>query len=469
MKNKITKRLILTNLIILSFSLLCFFIISSYNLNFQAQEQAELQIAAESSAVIERTINLEYVYYSIADENDSLHPPVVFFEEVIFQTQNEQASIHIYGKYEDGTLKFPTTDILSKYIDINEEFEQFILNLEANSPEMIVIDGEKYLVLVTPYLLLDEENAIISILEMETVNSLTTSSIMLSCLVFVILVIVSFFFICWQSMKITSPLNTLTVRAKRYANHDFSEPFVVNTGDEIESLSSSIQTMVANILQHEKTKISLYRNLSHELKTPLTAISGYAENISNGYYEDTEVPLKIIQDECTRIRNILDNLIFLSNIDSNMEVFSFKQWNLVNLVTTSIEKIESIAILNDIDIYYNPPEEISISCDKDKLIRAFINVLSNALKYTKDYIQIEIIRNDKSVSVIISDNGHGFEQSKLDKLFVSTTGASTSGNGIGLLIVYEIITRHNGTINANNLTDSGAKICITLNCDYCSH
>ncbi len=466
MKNKITIRLIVTNLSILIFSLLCFFIISSYNLNSQAREQAELQIAAESSAVIERTINMEYVYFNMADEDDSLHPPVVFFEEeVVFQTENEQASIHIYGKYENGELMLPTSDILSEYIDIDEDLEQFIVGLEANTADIIVVNGEKILVLVTPYLLLGEENAIISILAMETVNALTTSSIMLSCLVFIILVILSFFLICWQSMKITSPLKTLTVRTKRYANNDFTEPFIVNTGDEIESLSSSIQTMVENILQHEQTQISLYRNLSHELKTPLTAISGYAENISNGYYEDTKVPLKIIQDECTRIRNILDNLIFLSNIDSNMEVFSFKRCDLVSLVTTSIEKVESIAILSDIDIYYDPPEEILVSCDKDKLMRAFINILSNALKYTKDCIEIEIKKTEDSVCVIISDNGDGFEQSKLDKLFVSTTGASASGNGIGLLIVYEIVTRHKGSISAKNRDNSGAEICITLKLD----
>ncbi len=410
---------------------------------------------------------MDYVYLGAqGTQSDSLHPPAIIYQEpVVLQTQNEQASVHIYGKYENEVLRFPDSDVLSEYISLDVELQEFITTLAANEAEIIVVDGEKILVLITPYLLFGEENAIISLLAMNSVNALTFSNIKVFAAVFIVLVVLSFLLICWQSMKITAPLNTLTTRAERYASHDFSEPFAIDTKDEIESLSCSIQIMVESILQHETSQIALFRNLSHELKTPLTAISGYAENIGNGYYNDTSVPLKIIQDECIRIRNILDNLIFLSNIDSNMEVFSCQQWDIVQLVTDCIEKVESIAILNDIDIYYIPPSEISVFCDREKLMRAFINVLSNALKYAKDSIEVQITQRDGMVSISIADNGNGFDESKLDKLFVTTTGASIDGNGMGLLIVNEIIKRHNGTITAQNRATGGALIYITLACE----
>lgn len=127
-----------------------------------------------------------------------------------------------------------------------------------------------------------------------------------------------------------------------------------------------------------------------------------------------------------------------------------------------MEKVESIAILKEIDVEYMPQCEIFLFCDKEKLMRAFINILSNGFRHTKDWLKIEIFDGEAEVSFVITDNGKGFDASKLENLFISTTGETVDGNGLGLLIVYEIIKKHHGTIEVENLESCGARISIAL-------
>ncbi len=320
MKRKITIRLIITNLSILIAALLCFYAVSVYNLNTQAREQAEQQIIAESSTISERTKNMQDVIRNIrASQAPNIGPPgnaPLHHEPYIFPSQNDEVSLHILCEYDDltGELVFPEEGVIMKRINIDEQAEMQISGLTTSIPDTVTIGGERYLALVSPMQDEEGEIAVVSLLAMNSVNALTVSNIVSFGIAFAILIAAAFVLIYWQAMKITAPLKMLTVRSKRYANRDYSEPFVVNTGDEIESLSYSIQMMVESIIAHEKSQTALFRNLSHELKTPLTAISGYAQNIQNGYYENTNVPLKIIQEECGRIRDILDNLIFLSKM-----------------------------------------------------------------------------------------------------------------------------------------------------------
>lgn len=468
MKNKITQRLVIINLFILTMSLFCFFLITVYSLNTQAMQQAEQLIVSESIIVIERTVNTEKIFHDATEINieNSMLPSLENQSDSYFSlSQNEESSIHIFCGYdeEQELLLFPELDgvIISGLVFDDTAIEE-ISNVVINEPTTITLNDEKYLVLVAPYETGYQSVFVVSFLALEGILTLQISNVMQFGIVFIGLLIAAFILILWQSIKITAPLKALTTRSGEYANHDFSKPFVIHTGDEIESLSHSIEVMVKNIVSHEQSQLTLFRNLSHELKTPLTAISGYAQNIENGYYEDESIPLTIIQDECKRIHDMLDNLIFLNKINSNVERFVFEPTNLVTIVTNSIEKIESIAILNEIDIIYSPPQDIIVSGDYDKLVRVCINVLSNALKFTKDYVRIELINENDVVSIIISDNGEGFAKNKLEKLFFTPTGESIYGNGIGLQIVYEVIKQHGGKVSARNKLEGGAEVIIQI-------
>ncbi len=462
MKSKITLRLIITNLSILILALLSFYTVTIYNLNQQAKQQAKQQIIAENSVITERTGHMNFIFKHFRQSNDHTDENKNFpmKDTYVFPSQNNSVSIHIFCDMIDDVILFPEDNnyFIGRFV-LDDNLKEVISSTPMFAPMEISVQGEAFLV----YLSHDgEDTVIVSLLALESVNSLTTSNIFSFLLVLTFLVVLSFFVISWQALRITAPLKKLTTVSEAYAKHDYSQPFLVETGDEIERLSHSIQSMVESILAHEKAQTSLFRNLSHELKTPLTAISGYAQNIQNHYYEDNHRPLTIMQDECERIHRILEDLIFISKLDSKIESFSFHREDIVSILTQSIEKVESIAILKEIDIVYEPVSPIFVFCDKDKLMRAFINVLSNGFRHTKDCLKLEIVKTESLVSILVTDNGFGFDASKLQNLFLSTTGETIDGNGLGLLIVYEIINHHHGFVQVDNMLPSGARFTISL-------
>lgn len=465
MKSKITKRLIMTNLSILIIALTSFYAVTIYNLNEQAKQQAKQQIIAENSVITERTGQINSLFRDIQQSNPNLSERMEknssTKDTYVFPSQNNSVSIHIFCDIVDGILTFPEENsYFLERLNFDETVKTVINSTPMEIPTEISMNKEPFLVYLSEYN--EGDGVIVSLLALESVNSLTTSNISSFLIVLTFLVILSFFVISWQALGITAPLNKLTLVSESYAKQDFSQPFLVETGDEIERLSNSIQTMVESIIAHEKAQTSLFRNLSHELKTPLTAISGYAQNIQNGYYDDTETPLDIIQEECERIHHILDDLILLSKINSKIELFSFKIYDIVGILTQSLEKVESIAILKEIDVEYAPQGEIFILCDKEKLMRAFINILSNAFRHTSNWVKLTIKEDKTKIFISVTDNGTGFEPSKLENLFVSTTGETVDGNGLGLLIVDEIVKKHGGHIAVESLEDSGASITLSF-------
>lgn len=465
MKSKITKRLIVTNLSILIFALASFYAVTIYNLNEQAKQQAKQQIIAENSLIMERTDKMNSMVRGFQQSNVNIpertQSNINMKDTYVFPSQNNSVSVHIFCQLVEGDLFFPEENsFFAERIHLGDSIKEEIASIPFQVPEEISIRNEAFLVYISQDV--EEDIVIVSLLALESVNSLTTSNISSFLIVLTFLVSLSFLVISWQAMGITAPLKKLTSVSESYARQDYSQPFLVETGDEIESLSHSIQSMVESILAHEKAQTSLFRNLSHELKTPLTAISGYAQNIQNGYYEDNDTPLSIVQDECQRIHHILDDLIFLSKIDSKIELFSFETQDVVSILTQSLEKVESIAILKEIDVEYQPQGEIFVSCDKEKLMRAFINILSNGFRHSKDWLKLQVVETETEVTISVTDNGKGFEASKLENLFVSTTGETVDGNGLGLLIVYEIIKKHDGNIQVQNLETCGARIDIIL-------
>ncbi|WFD10761.1 sensor histidine kinase [Tepidibacter hydrothermalis] len=270
------------------------------------------------------------------------------------------------------------------------------------------------------------------------------------------------FVIFFASRKITDPIIKLTNLAKEISNRNFNSTFSIDTGDELESLSNSINKMACNIKDYDTNQKHFFQNISHELKTPLMSIQGYAEGVRDNVFDDNEKPLNIIIDESNRVKKYVEDIIFLSRLEMLDISFEYKFCSLNEIIISSIEKIESIAILRDIDIIYNPSEDIHLNIDKDKFIQALINLLSNCLKYTKDTVGVDTIKTNNCYKIKIWDNGNGFNKDDLNKMFNRFYKGEKEGSGIGMSIVQKIIDNHNGTISASNRDNGGAEFTIKI-------
>lgn len=194
----------------------------------------------------------------------------------------------------------------------------------------------------------------------------------------------------------------------------------------------------------------------------VTIISGYAQGVKNNVFEDQDKILDTIVNECNNFKKQLENIIYLSKLDTINETYNFKDNSLNNLIIDSLAKVDSIIILNEINIIYNPSEDIIIKVDKEKILRALTNVLSNCLKYTKDTIYVNTKKLDNEVKIQIYDNGNGFSEELLEKPFSGVVVGTKEGNGIGLSIIKKVIDTHKGSIRLENEKDYGAKYIIKL-------
>lgn len=335
-----------------------------------------------------------------------------------------------------------------------------ILRQDLQKAYDITLDGKLHLA-YNNKLDLDFENMRFSILIITLIPNLQIKVIITK---IIIALIISIFIITMLSIiitgiigrKITKPIKILKDLAVKIANKEFNEKVIISTGDEIESLAETINNMAESIRVHDIEQKKFYENISHELKTPLTVISGYAQGIKEKIFKNNEKAVDTIILKSEQLKKQIENVIYLSKLDSINEIYNFEKTSINDLISKAIEKVDSIIILNDIDIFYKPTNDIEINVDKEKIIRMLTNILSNCLKYTKGKIEIKSKVTDRLYKLEISDNGEGFSKEILNEPFSRNQIGVKGGSGIGLSIVKKIIDGHSGLIILENKKDGGA-------------
>ena len=205
---------------------------------------------------------------------------------------------------------------------------------------------------------------------------------------------------------------------------------------------------------------TFFQNASHELKTPLMAIQGYAEGIQAGVM-DTGSAAEVILKESDRMTELVDELLDISKIDMGRQPLTLSEMDVRELLYDSIRAVEpaaagGIAIVPDF-----PEEPVMVSCDDTRLRRAVTNILSNGVRYARSELRLTCRADRRQVTIRIQDNGDGIAEADLPHIFDRFYMGKSGKSGIGLALTKEIIHLHKGTIRAYN-GDGGAVFEITL-------
>ncbi|MCT4663196.1 MAG: HAMP domain-containing histidine kinase [Tissierellales bacterium] len=252
--------------------------------------------------------------------------------------------------------------------------------------------------------------------------------------------------------SITRPIKLLQKKMTKFVPGKPQKMEAIRTGDEIEKLDKCFSKMTSKIVEMDRAKTTIFQNTSHELKTPLMSIRGYAEAIKDGIAEGDTVNecLDIIIKESMRLTTTLDDLIYLSKVDELYEFYDKKMTYLSDSIYSSIKSVKSIADDAGIEIIFNRKADHFGNYDEDKMIRAFINILGNCVRYANSYIEITLDKGREGVFVKIIDDGTGFKLGEEHKIFERYYKGNNGNTGLGLSIVNSIIRGHNGTITAHN-------------------
>ena len=276
----------------------------------------------------------------------------------------------------------------------------------------------------------------------------------------VILVVAGITLTVWVYRSILSPLNKLQEATKQIKAGNLDFTLDVDADDEIGELCNDFEEMRMRLrenaeekVQYDKESKELISNISHDLKTPITAIKGYVEGIHDGVAsspEKLDKYIRTIYNKANDMDRLIDELTFYSKIDTNKIPYTFTKINVAQYFKDCIEEVGLDMEARGIELgYFNyVDEDVVVIADAEQMKRVINNIISNSIKYLdkkKGIINIRIKDVGDFIQVEIEDNGKGIAAKDLPNIFDrfyrtdSSRNSSQGGSGIGLSIVRKII------------------------------
>lgn len=304
----------------------------------------------------------------------------------------------------------------------------------------------------------------------------------------VILVLIMAFI---YSNMITKPLVKINKAASKMANLDFDEKCNINSEDEIGSIGRSLNFLSNNLnnalnslksaneklkkdIEKEKTLEKMRKEfiagVSHELKTPVGLIEGYAEGLKDNIVtskEDREYYLNVIIDEASNMGNLISDMLDLSQLESGNFKLNKMEMDLGDLVWKCYQKYYTIFNEKGIELDINVVNA-NIFADKYRIEQVLNNYINNAMKYVKNKITINMVEKEKEVMVQVINDGEKISEDELDKIWDKfykvdkSRNRKAGGTGLGLSIVKNIIELHHGKYGAANI-EEGVEFYFSLN------
>jgi signal transduction histidine kinase len=272
--------------------------------------------------------------------------------------------------------------------------------------------------------------------------------------------------------SLTRPIIKLQRHAQGIRPGSYNAPVQVRTGDEIENLADTINDLDRRLQDYDHLQRRLLQNISHELKSPLMSVQGYAEGIKDGIFTGTEADngLETIIGECQRLKKLVDEVIFLSQLETMTDLFHLQPEPLNEIIRSAVEKSRGMAVKADINISLDFQEDMLVDADANRLKQALINLLSNCIRHGKTKIVITAASANGNAVLSIRDDGGGFSQQDLKNLFKRLYKGDQGSTGLGLAIAKAIVEKHSGTIRADNHPQGGAEylVLLPLKCSGCS-
>ncbi len=279
--------------------------------------------------------------------------------------------------------------------------------------------------------------------------------------------------------SITRPLLSLTRATRALARGDYSQRVQVRGDDEVAQLGHSFNQMAREIEQIQRRERDVLANISHDLKTPLTSIQGFAGALIDGTCPPEEYPTaaRIIYDESERMNHLVGDVLQLSRLEAGELILSLGPVDLHELLTQSARRFAGTAEQAGVLLRVETPADgpLRILGDRGRLEQVLGNLLDNTLRYTPSGGRIDLVggpieeEGRPMVRLLVRDTGRGIPADDLPRIFERFYQADKSrvagrggGSGLGLAIVRELIARQNGTIRAESIQGAGTAITILL-------
>lgn len=265
------------------------------------------------------------------------------------------------------------------------------------------------------------------------------------------------------SRRISGPLVDAVTTTRRIADGDLTARVREEDASfpELASLTSSINTMASSLSRSRALERQFLLAVSHDLRTPLTSILGYAEAIGDGTVLDAHAAAGVIVSESRRLERLVTDLLELARLDSQQFSLHRREVNAADVVRAATEGLRHSIEDAGVTLSIVAPEAVHALIDPDRLAQVVCNLVENAYKYAAGNVQVWIGEDPATFTVVVDDDGPGIppeEQPKVFQRFVQGSGrhaARQGGSGLGLAIVAELVGAMGGTVAVRSPIDSG--------------
>ncbi len=288
----------------------------------------------------------------------------------------------------------------------------------------------------------------------------------------------------WLHRELYRPLEDIIGGAGKLAEGDLAARVTVPRGLELRTLAVSlnrladeVEAQIAHLtaerndpeaLRLAEIRRDLVANVSHELKTPLTAIRGYAETLEDGALENAEVArgfVRSILEQCARLEALLRDLLTLSRLESRRQRSPRETVDLSQLARRAIEVLTTQAAAREVEISLQAPATLpAVAGDREELERLLLNLVENAVKYNRPGggVTVRLSADDAEVVVEVRDDGIGIPEDALERIFErfyrvdKGRSRGQGGTGLGLSIVKHAARVHGGRVEVESRLGIGS-------------
>ena len=401
---------------------------------------------------------------------------------------------HVAGKLEElnSFLIVRSGDALY-YTDDKAKAQGLFRNLPAWQGEEInqetaqysySVDNTQYLVKQLDFADASETEYSIFILTRVTSIVPRTFLVRMSLAITVILAATALLILRWFNNGVLKPINQLDVAMDKIRDGNLDYMLPTDEKGEIGDLYRSYEDMRLRLresaeekLNQEKANSELIRNISHDLKTPITSVKGYVEGLMDGVANTPEKQKKYLQtiyNKASDMDRLINELTLYARIDNDRIPYNFHRINVTDYFADCVDEIGMDMEARGIELDYSNlvDPKTQVIADPEQLRRVINNIISNSVKYMdKNHQKIAIrIRDEQedSIRIEIEDNGKGIAARDLSHIFDrfyradSSRNSATGGSGIGLSIVKKIVEDHGGYIWATSTEGTGTCMHIVL-------
>lgn len=294
--------------------------------------------------------------------------------------------------------------------------------------------------------------------EAESIWSVFFASMPLILLIILVIIIVCVVLSHMLTKQLIRPIETM---AERIEDTSLKPPY-----KELVPFASMIRKQHADILSSAKVRQDFTANVSHELKTPLTAISGYAELIEN-HMVDEEQQIRFVREirkNAERLLSLINDIIRLSELDRSEKHPAFESLDLYDVVSEGMDALKVNAAKRQVTVHFSG-EHCNIRGNREMIRELTDNLVQNAIRYNRDNGQVWVtVQRDGSPTLVVKDSGIGIPKAEQERIFErfyrvdKSRSKETGGTGLGLAIVKHIVEIHDAKIELDSEPEKGTQI-----------